>query len=148
VPSASERAWEHFEHGADVGVRGWGDDAAQAFARAGAALAALVAAEPERVRPEIERSFEIEAPDLESLFVAFLNELIFRLAVERLVLAHFEPRLERPAQGGWKLRVRARGERFDPDRHDATVEPKGATFTGLAVQPRAGRWVAECVVDV
>ena len=29
-----------------------------------------------------------------------------------------------------------------------TVEPKGATFTGLSVRPQAGRWVAECVVDV
>jgi SHS2 domain-containing protein len=148
LASPAKRGWEHFEHGADVGLRGRGRDPSEAFAQAGVALAALVAAEPGRVAPERECSFELEASDLESLLVAYLNELIFRLAAERLVLAHLEPRLEQRPDGGWKLHDSARGEPFDPARHDATVEPKAATFTGLSVRLEAGGWVAECVVDV
>ena len=143
----SEPAWEHFEHGADIGVRGSGRDPAEAFAAAGRALLALVTADPERIESRVGCEFELQASTLESLLVAFLNELIFRLDTERLLLGHLEPVLE-GQEGHWTLHVRARGERYDPLAHDGTVEPKGATYTGLRVAGDASGWVAECVIDV
>ena len=34
--------WEHYEHGADIGVRGFGGTKAEAFEQAGLALTAVV----------------------------------------------------------------------------------------------------------
>ena len=140
---------EHFEHGADVGVRGRGATPAEAFAGAAAALTSLWASDPGSIRPDVEETIRCEAGDLERLLVAFLDELIYLFASRKLVFGRFEVAVEEGAPEGPSLRARAFGERFDPSRHEATVEPKGATMTALRVGPsEAGGFVAECVVDV
>ena len=40
--AASTARWEHFPHAADVGVRGFGKSAAEAFEQAALALAAVI----------------------------------------------------------------------------------------------------------
>ena len=44
VPTGRRGQWEHFPHDADVGVRGWGATAAEAFEQAAQALTAVVTA--------------------------------------------------------------------------------------------------------
>lgn len=141
-------AWEHFEHGADVGVRGLGATPEEAFIQAAHALIALVAEQSGSVETQVEESFACEAGGLEELLVAFLNELIYLLGARQLVFGLFEVAIERRAPGSWRLCGRAWGETYDPERHDSTVEPKGATYTALRVAEESGRWVAQCVVDV
>ena len=41
--------WEHFKHGADIGVRGWGASKAEAFEQAALAMMAVITA-PEAVQ--------------------------------------------------------------------------------------------------
>ena len=141
--------FEQFEHGADVGVRGFGSTPAEAFEGAAHALFALLAESPASVHPEVEEGFELEAPGLEELLVAYLNELISLADTKHLVFGAFEVEIrEGGGAGPWRLAARARGEPFDPGRHEWTVQPKGATYTALRVAREAGRWLAQCVVDV
>jgi protein archease len=140
--------FEHFEHGADVGVRGFGATPAEAFEGAALALFALLAEEPSRVRAAVEERFEVRAAGLEELLVAYLNELISLADTRRLVFGEFEVRIEGDGTAGYRLSARARGEPFDPTRHEWTVQPKGATYTGLRVAQDGRWWVAQCVVDV
>lgn len=56
--------FEQFEHGADVGVRGFGATPAEAFEGAAQALFACSPKEPARVRPQVEERLEVEAADL------------------------------------------------------------------------------------
>lgn len=139
---------EQFGHGADVGVRGRGATPDEAFAGAALALEALFARDPDTVRPDREEVVSSRAADLEGLLVDFLDELIFVFATRRLVFSRFEVSIEEGAPGDLSLRAKAFGERWDPSRHEATVEPKGATFTALRVVRERGGWVAQCVVDV
>ena len=139
---------EHFEHGADVGVRGRGATPAEAFAGAAAALTSLWAADASSIRPQLKRRVVCEAEDLERLLVAFLDELIFLFATRRILLAHLDVEIDAPPAGPARLVARGAGERYDPARHESTVEPKGATVTALRVAPESGGWVAQCVVDV
>ena len=44
--------WDHFPHGADIGVHGWGPDAAESFAQAALALTAI-AVDPTSVKQEM-----------------------------------------------------------------------------------------------
>jgi SHS2 domain-containing protein len=139
---------EQFEHGADVGVRGRGATPEEAFAGAALALEALFARDLASIRPEREENVACRAPELEGLLVDFLDELIFLFAAERLVFGRFELEIEEGAPGEVSLRAKAFGERWDPSRHEATVEPKGATFTDLQVSRESDGWLAQCVVDV
>jgi SHS2 domain-containing protein len=140
--------FEHFEHGADVGVRGFGATAGEAFEGAALSLFSLLAEGGAAVRPEVEERIEVEAPGLEELLVAFLNELISIADTKGLVFGDFRVEIRGGGCEPFRLAARAGGEPFDPARHEFTVQPKGATYTGLRVAQEGSRWVAQCVVDV
>jgi SHS2 domain-containing protein len=40
------------------------------------------------------------------------------------------------------------GEPLDPDRHELGHEVKAITYHGLRVEPEAGGWLAEVIVDI
>jgi protein archease len=136
-------AWEHFAHGADIGVRGIGATQEEAFGEAALAMTAVVA-DPARIAPQIPVDLHCDAPDLELLFADWLNAVIYAMATHDLLFSRFELAID-----GHALAGRAWGERVDRERHQPAVEVKGATYTALSVAQRAdGRWVAQCVVDV
>ncbi len=135
--------WEHFEHGADIGVRGHGATQAEAFANAALALTAVVT-EPARVQARESVSIECAAPDPELLLLDWLNAVIYEMATRRMLFARYDVVID---EG--RLRARADGEPVDRQRHRPAVEVKGATLTGLAVRREPdGRWLAQCIVDV
>jgi tRNA nucleotidyltransferase (CCA-adding enzyme) len=135
--------WEHFAHGADIGVRGRGDSRAAAFEQAALAMTAVVA-DPGSVAPRQLVELRCEAPDDELLFVDWLNALIYEMATRHMLFSRFEVETD-----GRSLRGKAWGENVDVARHQPGVEIKGATYTSLQVGRSAeGSWTAECVVDV
>ena len=140
--------FEHFEHGADVGIRGFGESAEEAFVAAAMALFSLVDEQLRHVRNTVQEEITCEAPGLEELLVAFLNELISLADSRRLVFGQFDFRIEVLPSGAARLTGKALGEPYDPSRHQGTVEPKGATYTALRVAREGNRWVAQCVIDV
>jgi tRNA nucleotidyltransferase (CCA-adding enzyme) len=137
-----EAAWEHFPHDADVGVRGFGATVAAAFEQAAHALTAVVT--HAEVAPKVAVEVEGEAPDLELLFVEWLNAVIFEMAVRSMLFGRFAVTIE-----DGRLRGTLWGEPVDVARHAPACEPKGATYTMLRVaQGPDGRWSAGCVIDV
>ena len=143
VPAA-ERGWETFAHGSDVGVRGFGDDAAEAFANAAMALTSVIV-DPDLVRPLRAVRISCAGQDIEILFLDWLNAVVSRMAIEGLLFGRYEVAIGEGALEGVAL-----GEPVDRGRHRPAVEVKGATLTELKVAPSPadGRWVAQCVVDV
>ena len=137
-------AWEHFEHQADVGIRGIGQDMAEAFAQAALAMTAIIT-DPAGVQPEKTISLACREADPELLFVDWLNQVIFEMATRGMLFSRFDIHIGDNGQ----LQAEIRGEAVDRTRHTPAVEIKGATFTELSVKQRADRsWVAQCVVDV
>lgn len=140
--SANRARWEHFPHEADVGVRGFGRTVAEAFEQGALALTAVITAAPIETKAKV--SVSCEAPDLELLFVEWLNAIIYEMAVRKMLFARFAVRIEDTRLNGtlW-------GEPVDVARHAPACEPKGATYTALKVAADGdGTWSAACVVDV
>lgn len=135
--------WEHFQHMADIGIRGIGGTPEEAFAQAALALTAVIT-DPAKVEPRQAVPIEREAPDREFLFLDWINALIYEMATRHMLFSRFEVTLD-----GNRLEARAWGESVDRSRHDPAVEVKGATLTELKVCRREdGQWLAQCVVDV
>lgn len=135
--------WEHYDHGADIGVRGVGDSKAAAFEQGALSLTAVIT-DPGKVRPRTRVEVRCEAPDDELLFVEWLNALVYETAVRGMVFSRFQVQIR-----DGRLRGSMWGEAIDPSRHDPAVEVKGATLTTLHVgRDDRGRWVAQTVVDV
>jgi len=141
--SASGRAkWEHFPHDADVGVLGFGATAAEAFEQGAQALTAVVTRA--EVEPKIRVEVSCEAPDLELLFVEWLNAIIYEMAVRDMLFGRFAVQIDDTRLTGtlW-------GEPVDVARHAPACEPKGATYTALKVaMDNKELWSAACIVDV
>lgn len=136
--------WEHFEHEADMGVRGIGRTRAEAFEQAAVALTAILC-DPAEVRPSANVSIQCANADPEILLADWLNAIVYEMATRHMIFSRF--RVDISADGA--LRATAAGEPVDLARHSPAVEVKGATLTELAVKQRGdGLWVAQCVVDV
>ena len=134
--------WEHYEHAADIGVRGFGPTKAEAFEQAALALTAVVA-DLRSVGQFDVVSVECEAPDDDLLFAEWLNALVYQMATRRLLFSRFAVKIE-----GTRLHAKAWGEPIDAERHKPAVEVKGATYTTLRVARHGEGWVAQTVVDV
>ena len=140
--AAGTARWEHFPHDADVGVRGFGPSAAEAFEQAAQALTAIVT--QVEIEPKTQVAVTCEAPDLELLFVEWLNAIIYEMAVRKMLFARFAVKI-----AGTRLDGTLWGEPVDVAHHAPACEPKGATYTALKVAADdKGRWSAACIVDV
>ena len=136
-------SWEHFEHDADVGVRGWGQTRAQAFEQAALAMTAAIT-DPALVRHLAHVEISLQDDDPELLLTDWLNALIYEMSTRRMLFGRFSVRIDDS-----DLAAVAEGEPLDIERHHPAVEVKGATMTELKVAQQAdGSWMAQCVVDV
>ncbi len=136
------QTFETFEHGADVGVRGFGKTLEEAFANGAKAMFSVMV-NIEKV--ESKDTFEIECSsyDLETLFVEWLNHLLTLAGTERAVFSEFQVSIK-----NCNLKGFASGEKLDPERHEPSVEVKGATYSMLKVEEKNHQFIAQCVVDV
>lgn len=134
--------WEHFPHGADIGVRGWGSTKAEAFRQAALALFAIVT-DPSKVEKKSSIETKIEEENDELLLFSWLGFLVSCMDIEKMLFADASVRIENHALTGF-----AWGEPWDRMKHEVGVEVKGPTLTLLFVGEKDGLWVAQCVVDV
>ena len=134
--------WEHFEHQADMGVRGFGNIPAEAFEQVALATSAIIT-DLQLINPAHEINIFCEETDQELLLVDWLNALIFEMSTRKMLFNQFKVHLD-----NGKLTASAWGERTNVKRHQPAVEIKGATYTELAVYKSQDHWVAQCVVDV
>lgn len=134
--------WEHYEHGADIGVRGFGATKSEAFEQAALALTAVIT-DAAGIQAREAVAVECSAPDDELLFAEWLNALVYEMATRGMLFGRFAVQLD-----GAQLIATAWGEKVDRARHHPAVEVKGATYTTLLVSQENGAWRAQTVVDV
>jgi tRNA nucleotidyltransferase (CCA-adding enzyme) len=135
--------WEHFEHQADMGVRGVGSTRNEAFEQAALALTAVVVP-PETVEARESVRVTCTGDDEQLLLLDWLAAVVYQMSAHRMVFGGFAVRIDDS-----RLDAELFGEPIDLRRHQPGVEVKAATATALHVGQRPdGRWVAQCVVDV
>jgi len=139
--------YEYLDHEADIGIRGIGDSLAEAFAEGAQAMFSIMA-DLETVVLQESVTIHCEAPDAETLFVEFLNELLFQREMRDLLLSRCQVKELQQGAGGWYLDALAWGEPLDPDHHEVLTEVKAATYSGLKIFCQNGQYVVQCVVDV
>ena len=141
--NACRAGWELFSHDADIGVRGRGATSAEAFEQAALAMTAAIT-NPGKVELREAVAIQCSAPDLETLLVDWLNQLVLEMAIGGLLFGKFDVAID-----GVSLHATAWGEPAVPEKHEPATEVKGATFTALSVAAdEHGCWQAQCVVDV
>ncbi|MCX8204100.1 MAG: archease [Candidatus Nezhaarchaeota archaeon] len=138
--------YELFETTADVGVRGYGSTLEEAFENAAKAMFSVMT-DISLVRPSSEDVIEIEAEEEEALLVDWLNELLARSSIKRMLFSEFRVSVER-LHGSIRLRALAYGEPIDPARHELRTEVKAATYALIKVGRVNDKYVAQLLLDI
>jgi SHS2 domain-containing protein len=136
---------EVFEHTADIGVHVTAPSLEQLFADAGLAVAALIIENPRAIAPRQTVTIELEAEDLEGLFVDWLSELIYRFEGEQQLFSEFTVSIDAER---CRLRAECRGEPVDWSRHEPDHELKAVTYHQLRVEPTPAGWEASVIFDI
>ena len=136
--------FEFLEHTADKGAVAYGSTLEELFANGALSMISLMC-RPDAVPVTEERLVEISAPDLETLFVRWLSELVYLLDTEGLLATQF--RVEFVRDGSMRAMVGfARVDRESFEQEGALV--KAITYHGLEITQKSGVWSATYYVDV
>lgn len=135
--------FEILEHTADIGFQTWGNSPSELFANSGLALQSI-AVDISAVQEKFVYPIAAGGDDYESLLVNWLNELLYYLDGERVVIGRFQidhisP--ERISGKGW-------GEPRDAERHPPKLVVKGVTYHQLSIKEEEGRWSAQVFLDI
>jgi tRNA nucleotidyltransferase (CCA-adding enzyme) len=135
--------YEYFDVEADVGVRAWGPDRAEAFAQAALGVLAL-GVSPDGVDERETRDVRAQAVTLEDLLVAWIDECIYvqeieGFAVHRVVVRRLDDGV---------IHGVLHGEALDPARHRLGTVVKAATRHQVSVTDSPTGSEARLIVDI
>lgn len=138
MTDTSESGFEELSHTADWAMRVWAESLPMLFAEAARGMNALSGAQS-TPGPRVSRTFTIKAPDVESLLVAFLSELVWAVEQENLVFDEFNVVLK-----GTKLNVIMSGAHI----LSFNKSIKAVTYHNLQIVKTEAGFQVEIVFDV
>ncbi len=136
------KAFEFFEHTADIGVRAFGRTQEELFIHAARALYEIQGRFDLADRRMIK--IELSASGIDELLVHWLAELLYRFSAEGVCFTHFRLQFS----GQTKLTAQMEGGTVDFSRSEVSEEVKAVTYHQLSVQPTPDGWVATVIFDV
>jgi SHS2 domain-containing protein len=131
------------EHTSDIGILALGATREEALIAASQGLVSILA-DPGPFRPLEERYFKASGRDESAQIIDWLNEILFFFDTDGIVFVDF-------LIDSWtdtEIAGRARGERFDIDRHEFRTGVKAATYHQFESHPTTGGWEIRVFVDV
>jgi SHS2 domain-containing protein len=132
-----------FEHTADLGVRVEARSLAELFAEAAAGLFTVIAGDLGQVQATVEERLTVPGSDPAWLLYDFLGELHAAFEIRRMLFREFAVTISNDG-----LEAIARGERYDPARHELAHEVKAITQHELTVNRGPAGCTASYVVDI
>ena len=138
--------YELLEHQSEVGVRASGSTLEDAFCEASKALFSIMT-DTEKVGDYEIASINVEAANIEELFAALMNELIYMSSINSAFYSEFDYHIESKDKR-IILAGSIRGEKIDEIKHELRTEVKAATYSGLKVWEENNNKFVQIIVDV
>ena len=135
-------SFEFIDHTADAGIRVEAPTLEDLFEIAGLAFTELVT-NVDLLDCRVERRFQLQEGDIETLLVSWLQELLYLLDTEDLVFGRLQVKLH-----NYSLEAAAWGDVFDPNIHAMKTEIKAVTYHQLEVSKSDQGWQAQVIFDI
>ena len=136
---------EELSHTAEIGLGLWAPTLADLYTCAATAMLELIDAQPDLTTAAEERTVAVASPDLESLLVDWLNELIFLQETTGAYWPEVTVNSLAQQEDGAALLATVRGWRTNqPPR----LHIKAVTYHQLRVVAADGGWRAEVFFDI
>ncbi|AKB17060.1 MULTISPECIES: archease [unclassified Methanosarcina] len=146
MPSQGKK-YEYLEHTADIKFLAYGNTLEEVFENAALAMFNVII-DTGKVSGETARDVYLKSPDLESLLVDWLSELLYLFEVDEVVFWKFRVEEIRAEEGECSIKARASGEKYYPESHPFETEIKAVTYNQLELKKTAEGWKAQIVVDI
>lgn len=146
MPSQRKK-YEYLEHTADIKFRAYGDTLEEVFENSALAMFNVII-DTGKVSGETAREVFLTSPDLESLLVDWLSELLYLFEVDEIVFWKFQVEEIKEEEGEYSIKALASGEKYYPESHPFETEIKAVTYNQLELEKNAGGWKAQVVVDI
>jgi SHS2 domain-containing protein len=146
-PAFSDIMIEMLDHTADVGFELRASTLEELFDEARRALLMVVFERPPEEGEE-EGEIQLSAPDLETLLVRWVNELIYLVQDAGFVPVGAEMRIQRTEGANLSLEASLAGAPLLLEEYGWQGEIKSATFHGLDIANEDEGWHARVILDV
>jgi SHS2 domain-containing protein len=137
------KRYETFDHTADVGIRAFGKTVEEVFVNAAWALFELLT-DMDSIQERLTHEIVVEGADREDLLIRWLSELLFLCEGEGYLFREFSI----SDLTATSLKAVARGEVFDPSRHQFKTEIKAVTYHQVEVVQKGENWVGKVIFDI
>lgn len=145
MPSQGKK-YEYLEHTADIKFLAYGNTLEEVFENAALAMFNVII-DTGKVSGETAREVSLTSPDLESLLVDWLSELLYLFEVDEIVFWKFRVE-EIREEGEGSIKAVAFGEQYYPESHPFETEIKAVTYNQLELEKTVDGWKAQVVVDI
>jgi SHS2 domain-containing protein len=142
-----KKGFRFLEHTADAYVEAYGDSLEEAFGSAGLGFTDVMT-EVEAVKPESESVLVVEGQDEKALLYSWLEELLLEFELRGMIYSRFEVLSIKEAGEGFRLEVKAWGEKYDPKRHMTKVGIKAATYHQMEIDKEADAVTLRFILDI
>lgn len=136
------KKYEPLDISGDVGLRVWGKTLEELFENAATGMYELIT-NTSQIREVDKRTIVLNGETDESLFVQWLNELVFLFDAYNFVGKVFDISLSEGI-----LSADVSGGYFDPQIHECKLLIKAATYHRLSLKKKNSEWGAEVIFDI
>lgn len=145
--SSQGKQYEYLEHTADIKFRAYGRTLEEVFENSALAMFNVII-NTEKVSGNTPKEIYLKSPDLESLLVDWLSELLYVFEVDEIVFREFRVEKISEEDGEYSITAKALGEEFYPESHPFETEIKAVTYNQLEIRKTDEGWKAQIVVDI
>lgn len=132
--------YKFIEHTADVKFEAYGKSLEEAFSNSAEAMIKSIT--EDQIKKVLEKSFEVEGNDYESLFYEFLEEILFIFESENLIFSG----IKEIKINAFNLKCVAY---FDYSKnYDFFSHVKAVTYNEMNIEKDNGHWILKAVLDV
>jgi SHS2 domain-containing protein len=147
------KPFEILDISGDIGLRSFGKTVQEAFVNAAIGMYSLIT-DTGKIEEKKSIDISLENDSLDSLLVAWLNELVFHFDAYGFIgkkISITESDLEPgpPATlKSYRLNAVLSGEEFDPERHESRLLIKAATYHRLRIEKSNDLWKIDIIFDI
>ncbi|WP_292387991.1 archease [Methanosarcina sp. UBA5] len=145
--SSQGKQYEYLDHTADIKFQAYGKTQEEVFENAALAMFNVII-DTKKVSGETAREICLKSPDLESLLVDWLSELLYIFEVDEIVFREFRVEKIKEEKGEYSITAQALGEKYYLENLPFETEIKAVTYNQLEITKDADGWKAQVVVDI
>ena len=142
-----KKRYDFLEHTADAYIAAYGESLKEAFENAAMATFEVMT-DLKKIEPKEEDTIEVEAQDEYALLYNWLEEFLIRFETKGKLYSSFKISSIEKTSSGFRLRAKAQGESYDPEKHPSKVGVKSVTYHQMEIAKQTKRVTVKFILDI